>query len=72
MNQKLLFVSIIAIVAAFGMSAIAVGVGSNMAFASGGTNCRNSALVGVNACDVNACVPIQALNVLAGQKCQQQ
>src|SRR3954464_10491903 len=47
MNQKLLFVSIIAIVAAFGMSAIAVGVGSNMAFASGGTNRRNSALVGV-------------------------
>jgi hypothetical protein len=60
MNQKLLFVSIIAIVAAFGMSAIAVGLGSNMAFAK--TNCQNKGLVAANVCDTDVCVNAQVLS----------
>jgi hypothetical protein len=67
LNQKLVFVSIIAIVAAFGISAIAVGLGDNMAFAA--KDCRNGNGIGVNAC--NICVGV-GVNVLGQENNQAQ
>ena len=71
MNQKLLFVSIIAIVAAFGMSALAVGLESNQAYAlqqvaqnnKAGSNAQTGlANVGIAQVDVGANVCAIAKN----------
>jgi len=68
MNQKLLFVSIIAIVAAFGVSAIASGIQSNPVFAA--ANCGQGGLVNVGAlCNTQVC-NTNVLSALFAQNCK--
>jgi hypothetical protein len=61
MNQKLVFVSIIAVVAVFGASAIAIGLGNNMVFAA--QSCQQpsgvvDACVNANVAKNNICVGV--------------
>jgi hypothetical protein len=67
MNQKLLFVSIIAIVAAFGVSAIASGIQSNPVFAKADCQQHGTVNVGV-ACNTQVC-NTNILSTFSDQKC---
>ena len=71
MNQKLLFVSILAVVATFALSAFAVGLANNLAFAA--ARCSNhDSLVGANVCNTQVCVKADVLAQRTGlQNCQQ-
>jgi hypothetical protein len=69
MNQKLLFVSIIAIVAVFATSAIAVGLSQNVQAAS--SNCKSGNGINVNVCGVDVCANVAALAGKGKQTCSQ-
>ena len=70
MNQKLLFVSIIAIVAAFGVSAIASGIQSNPVFADS-TKCQQKGDINVGAlCNTEVC-NTNVLSAFIGNNCKQ-
>ncbi len=61
MNQKLVFVSIIAVVAVFAASTIAIGLGNNMVFAA--QSCQQpggvvAACVNANVAKNNICVGV--------------
>lgn len=68
MNQKLIFVSIIAIVAAFAVSTAIAGLGFGSAFAK--TNCQNKGLVAANVCGTQACVDANVLTGTAISQCK--
>lgn len=59
MNQKLVFVSIIAIVAAFGVSAIAVGLSQNVQAA---TSCKGNDGINVQVCGTQICANVDVLS----------
>ena len=70
LNQKLVFVSIIAIVAVFATSAIAIGLGNNMAFSRQGcqqTDGVVAACVNANVAKNNICVGV----IADSQRCTQ-
>lgn len=65
MNQKLVFVSIIALVAVFAVSAIAIGLGNNMVFAAQSCNQPGgvvAACVNANVAKNNICVGVISQN----------
>lgn len=58
MNKKLVFVSIIAIVTAFAVSAIAIGLSQNV---QAMTNCQGKGTINVGVCGTEVCANVQAL-----------
>jgi Na+-transporting NADH:ubiquinone oxidoreductase subunit NqrC len=68
MNQKLVFVSIIAIVATFAVSTIAIGLGPQDAQAS--TNCKSKGLVSANVCGTQVCVNAQVITDFSQSNCK--
>ena len=75
MNNKLVFVSIIAIVTAFAASSVVAGLGIQMLDARKDSNCQNDSGDGVNVnanvCSVKVCANADVLGSNNPKKCDQ-